>query len=103
MSLYYRWDYVNGLATVGAAIPVKGDSILGHDVNLMQIEPQKALLLNYYGGYKSNAKAYQALDNYVKNKKLRITKPTIEEYIIGPKQQKDSTKWHTKIWYLLAN
>ncbi len=101
MALFYRWDYVNGVATVAAALPVKGDSTLGHDVGLVQLQPQKALLLNYYGGYKSMKNAYSALDNFVKNKKLKTVKPVIEEYMIGPKQQRDSTKWHTKIWYLL--
>mgnify|MGYP000164966609 CR=1 FL=1 len=101
MALYYRWDYTNGVATVAAAIPVMGDSTLGEDFGLMQLQPQKALLLNYYGGYKSMANPYKALDNYIRNKNLRQVKPVIEEYIIGPKTQRDSTKWHTKIWYLL--
>jgi len=101
MALFYRWDYANGVATIAAAIPVMGDSTLGDDIGLMQIQPQKALLLNYYGGYKSSEKAYTALDNYLKNKSLIKKSPVIEEYIIGPKQQRDSAKWHTKIWYLL--
>ena len=101
MGLYYRWDYTNAVATVAAAIPVMGDSTLGEDYSLIQLQPQKALLLNYYGGYKSSTNACKALDNYVRNKKLRQAKPVIEEYIIGPKQQRDSAKWYTKIWYLL--
>ncbi len=101
MGLYYRWDYTNAVATVAAAIPVMGDSTLGEDYSLMQLQPQKALLLNYYGGYKSSSNAYKALDNYVRNKKLRQAKPVIEEYVIGPKEQRDSAKWYTKIWYLL--
>jgi len=101
MALYYRWDYINEVANIAAAIPVMGDSTLGEDYALMRLEPQKALLLNYYGGYKSTEKAYKALDNYTRNKKLRQTKPVIEEYIIGPKQERDSSKWFTKIWYLL--
>ncbi len=101
MGLFYRWDYINGVATVAAAIPVMGDSTLGEDIGVMQLQPQKALLLNYYGGYKSIGKAYTALDNYLKNKGLSKKPPVIEEYITGPKTQRDSMKWHTKIWYLL--
>ena len=101
MALFYRWDYANGVATVAAAIPVMGDSTLGEDIGLMQLQPQKALLLNYYGGYKSMDKPYKALDNYLRNNGLSKKTPVIEEYITGPKQQRDSTKWFTKIWYLL--
>jgi effector-binding domain-containing protein len=101
MALFYRWDYTNTVANIAAAIPIMGDSTLGNDCEMMQLQPQQALLLNYYGGYKSSANAYKALDNYVRNKKLRTQKPVIEEYIIGPKQQRDSSKWFTKIWYLL--
>ncbi|MFM9945173.1 MAG: SRPBCC family protein [Bacteroidia bacterium] len=101
MALFYRWDYANGVATVAAAIPMQGDSTLGEDIGLMQLQPQKALLLNYYGGYKSSINAYRALDNFARNNNLRLSKPVIEEYIIGPKTQPDSTRWHTKIWYLL--
>ncbi len=103
MALYYRWDYTNGLATVAAAIPLKGDSTLGDDFSLMQFSSSKTLLLNYYGGYKSNANAYKALDNFARNKRLRIVKPAIEEYIIGPKEQRDSSKWLTKIYYLIGS
>lgn len=103
IALFYRWDFENGVATVAAALPVEGDSTLGNDVGLMQLQPQKALLLNYYGGYKSMKNAYTALDNYIRNKKLSMVKPTLEEYIIGPKQQTDSAKWQTRIWYLLDN
>lgn len=101
LGLYYRWDYVNGVATVAAALPLEGDSTLGHDVSLIKLGPQKALLLNYYGGYKSNQDAYKALDNYIRNKNLIRKSPVIEEYIIGPAQVADSSKWYTKIWYLL--
>lgn len=101
MALFYRWDYTNGVTTVAAAIPLMGDSTLGEDYSLMQLQPQKALLLNYYGGYKSMANPYKALDNYIRNKNLKQVKPVIKEYIIGPKEQRDSTKWFTKIWYLL--
>jgi effector-binding domain-containing protein len=103
LALYYRWDNTNGVATVAAALPLTGDSTLGNDIGLMQLQTQKALLLNYYGGYKSTQKAYKALDNYLINKNLRLSRPVIEEYIIGPKQQADSSRWYTKIWYLLSS
>lgn len=103
LALFYRWDFVNGLATVAASIPVQGDSVLGNDFGLMQFPSSKALLLNYYGGYKSSSNAYKALDNYAKNKRLRIVKPAIEEYIKGPLQDSDSSKWHTRIWYLIGS
>jgi len=101
MGLFYKWDYVNGVATVAAALPIMGDSVLGNDCSLMQLNKQKALVINYYGGYKSMTNVYTALDNYVRNKKHRFKGPVIEEYITGPKQQRDSMKWNTRVWYLI--
>jgi len=101
LALFYGRDEINSVSSIAAAVQVMGDSALGEDYSLMQIQPKKALLLNYYGGYKSSQNAYRALDNYLKNKRLRLKKPVIEEYVTGPKQQRDSNQWHTRIWYLI--
>lgn len=101
LALFYGRDEINSISNIALAVPIEGDSTLGHDLAIMDFKGHKALLLDYYGGYKSNAKAYKALDNFVRNKGYRTKKPVIEQYITGPSQQKDSLKWHTKIWYLL--
>lgn len=99
--LFHFSDYINNVENREIAIPVEGDSIIGPDYTTRVLKPKKALVLNYFGGYKSSQKAYKALDNYIRNNGLRLKKPVIEEYIVGPGQERDSGLWHTKIYYPL--
>lgn len=101
MALYYFRDEVNEVASIAAALPVMGDSTLGPDFGIMHIKPKKSLVVHYYGGYKSNQNAYKALDNYLKNNRMNLKRPIVEEYVSGPEQVRDSSKWYTRIWYFL--
>lgn len=101
LSLMYKPDDINQVYNVAAALPLKGDSTLGSDFEMMKLQKQKAIFLNYYGGNHSISKAEEALKNYSKNKKLSIKKPYIREHIKSIEQVTDSNKWHTVIWFLI--
>ncbi|NUM31392.1 MAG: SRPBCC family protein [Bacteroidetes bacterium] len=101
LSLYYKPDDVNKVYNVAAAVPIQGDSTLGKDYSQIKLEKQKAIFLNYYGGYYNIPTAETALINYTRNKKLSLKKPIIREHLKGPEQEPDSNKWHTVIWFLI--
>jgi effector-binding domain-containing protein len=53
------------------------------------------------GGYSGIGKAHEAMDAYMASNKLEQKAPVIEEYITDPGSEPDSSKWLTKIMYLI--
>ncbi|MHB8260536.1 MAG: hypothetical protein ACYDCN_02035 [Bacteroidia bacterium] len=59
-----------------------------------------ALHIAYCGGYANMASAHGAMDDYMNEKGLTHSM-VIEEYLSGPLNEKDSTKWLTNIYYVI--
>jgi len=97
--LYYTWDMENNMADMAAGIPIEGDAdIEGFD--LIKVEGD-ALLINYYGSYGGSAEAHYAMDDYMQENGLQLNELVIEEYITDPTSEPDTSKWLTKIYYLV--
>jgi effector-binding domain-containing protein len=99
-SLYFKWDSISKTAVMAVAVPVNADiktKIKGYET--MAIPAGKNLRIMYQGGYTKIGGAHMAIDEYMKEKKLRQQNPVIEEYISGPGKETDSTKWITNVYY----
>ena len=96
--LYYSWDEKNKRTEMAAAFPVNR-TIKAGEVTTIEIAPGIAYYVDYYGPYEKSDNAHYALDLYLQQHKLTQKPPVIEEYVIGPSQEKDSSKWLTKIYY----
>ncbi len=97
-ALYYVWDEKNQTSKLAAAIPVNRRVKAGK-VTTIEISPGIAYYVEYSGPYEKSANAHYALDLYLQQHKLTKTLPVVEQYVIGPGQEKDSAKWLTKIYY----
>lgn len=100
--LYYTWDQEKGMSTMAAAIPIKGDIKAPEGMEVITVPSGNAIFLDYLGGYNGLEKAHMAFDDYLKANKLQNIPPVIEEYITDPGTEPDSTKWMTKITYLVS-
>lgn len=99
--LYYSWDEKNQQTDMATALPVaSGTNINNAIINVLSIPASKAVVVNYYGSYDHVKDAYNSLDNYFKENKLKQKMPMIEQYFSGPQTEKDTLKWLTKIVYL---
>jgi effector-binding domain-containing protein len=58
-------------------------------------------VIEYRGGYGGLAGPHNAMDVYIQANNLEPLTPAIEEYVTDPMQEPDSTKWITKITYLV--
>ena len=56
-------------------------------------------IIDYYGSYEGLMYAHLALDNYLKQKGLKMRSPVIEEYLTDPGAEPDTSKWLTRIYY----
>ena len=81
------------------AIPV-ADTVKGGDsVRLYMHKGGTKLMTKHVGPYTKSAAAWNALHSYsVYNDYKEIDMP-YEEYIVGPKQEEDSEKWITNIYF----
>jgi len=100
--LIYEWDVRGQQADIAAAVPVAaGTKINSPLVQSVNISGSKAVFVNYYGAYDKLPQAYNSIDQYLSENKLRKKVPSIEQYIAGPVNEKDTAKWLTKIVFLV--
>jgi effector-binding domain-containing protein len=100
--LYSEWDEKNQQADLAVAIPVSaGTKTSSNIIRITDINASKALQVTYLGAYDKMGNAHGSIDKYIVDKKLKAKLPVIEQYIYGPANEKDSSKWVTKIIYLV--
>jgi effector-binding domain-containing protein len=101
--VYYLWDEAAKTTDMAVAIPIAPGTAVAGDPSLkvFEVPAGKGLLVDYYGGYEGIGAAHEALTKYVKNNGLKEKTPVIEEYVVGPEQEKDQSKWLTKVYYFV--
>ncbi len=97
--LYWSWDTVKHESDVAAVFPVSDTSKPVKGATFFNIPASGACMVALNGSYDGMMNAHSALRNYCVSKKMKV-KAIIEEYIIGPRQEKDASKWVTNIYYL---
>ncbi|HEX7906377.1 MAG TPA: GyrI-like domain-containing protein, partial [Chitinophagaceae bacterium] len=100
--LYYVWDEVNKETDMAAAFEIPADTRLNNDsFQVITIAGSKAVYTDYYGAYDKSMDAYASIDKYLAENNLKQKAPVIEQYMNDPMQVKDTSKWHTKIIFLV--
>jgi effector-binding domain-containing protein len=100
--LYFTWDMEKNTTDMAAAVSFKGDmKKVPEGMVVLDVPAAKSLTINYMGGYSGLGNAHNTMDVYIKENKLEHFAPVIEEYLTDPGAEPDSTKWLTKIVYLV--
>jgi effector-binding domain-containing protein len=99
--VYYTWDMEKGESDMAAAVAVQKEVKAPAGVTYFTVPPAKSLTIDYMGGYNGLMAPHNAMDAHIKANNLEHIAPVIEEYITDPGSQPDSTKWHTRIIYLI--
>jgi len=89
-ALVYNFDQEKMTLDMAAAIPIK------------TLEAGKVLVVDYYGDRADSAPAHFAIDDYMRDRGLFNSYPVVEEYITDPMEEKDPSKWLTKVIYYLS-
>ena len=93
--LAYGWDEQNGQADLAPAFPVSGtEPVAG--ATMVTVQPTPALMTVHTGGYSSMMAAHEAIGRKLGAEPGLV----VEEYVKGPGEERDSTKWVTNIYYL---
>ena len=98
--IYYTWDTVNHVTDMAAVFPITDSSKPVHGAMFFAIPSSAAYMVSVKGPYSQLNAAHGALMRHLVTKGKKSTLE-IEEYIKGPQQEKDSSKWETNIYYLV--
>jgi effector-binding domain-containing protein/uncharacterized protein YndB with AHSA1/START domain len=100
--LFFEWNEKDQNADMAAAVPVPAGTKIESDIiTVTDIPASKALYVNYKGTYDRMQDAYESIRQYMKENELKQKGPSIEQYTTGPLMEKDSTRWVTKIVFLI--
>lgn len=100
--LYFSWDEKNRQTDMAAAVPAgSGAAISNPIISMVDIPATRAVYVNYSGAYDHVRDAYESIRVYLEENKLKQQAPVIEQYISGPFTEKDSSRWLTKIVFLV--
>jgi effector-binding domain-containing protein len=100
--LIYEWNEKTQQTDIAAAIPVpEGTKIRNPIIGIVDLSASKAVFVDHYGPYDKLRDAYAGLENYLTANKLTRKFPIIEQYITDPGIEKDTSKWLTKIIFLI--
>jgi len=99
--IFYDYNETTQQTDMAAAVPVKEKVDIGAEFSTLEFPTQKALLVNYYGGYEGTAKAHEAIGEYIKANGLNENMLAMEEYVTDPTTVDDPSKVLTRIYYLM--
>ena len=101
-SLFYEWDTDRGWGDAAVALPVAAGTSLPPYVTIA-LPAQKAIALDLDGPYDGLSAMHYALDAELRRRGLVASKPSIEEYPVGPLDTKDPSKFKTRLIYTYEN
>lgn len=98
--IYYEMNAEANTFDMAAAMAVESGATVEGFENV-NTDAGKALLIDHYGNYHGLGNAHGAMDEYMKEKGIEDRKLVIEEYVTDPGAEPDTSKWLTKVYYLL--
>ena len=100
VGIFYTWDTTMKNSDMVAAFPVSDTATMVKGAMVFHAGPVKAAMAVQTGGYSQGMKYHTALQKYVAGKHVKQTM-VLEEYVVGPGKEADSSKWVTNIYYML--
>jgi effector-binding domain-containing protein len=100
-ALVYNYDFSNNTLDMATAIPIK-EQVAIEGAGSETLDQGKVLVVDYYGDKSGTAPAHFAIDDYMRDRGLFNEYPVVEEYTTDPIEEKDPSKWLTKVIYYLS-
>lgn len=100
-ALVYNYDFANNTLDMATAIPI-AEEVAIEGAGSETLDQGKVLVVDYYGDRQGTMPAHLAIDDYMRDRGLFNEYPVVEEYITDPTEEKDPSKWLTKVIYYLS-
>jgi len=98
----FEWNEKDQTADLLAGVPVPADTKAKlKGMTWYETPASKTYTINYYGSYEGTGKAHEAMEKKMKADGVEMNVNVIEEYVTDPSTEPDTTKWLTKVVYLV--
>lgn len=97
--LYYEYDETQKTTDLAAALLVPDNTPAGNNMTITKLPAAKYLSIDHYGDYAKLKDAHSMIEQEAKTRNLKLGSPVIESYVSDPTEEKDTTKWLTKVYY----
>jgi len=103
--LYWSYDETVGTTDVAVAVAFEGEQPdnLPDGFEIIKVADAQVLSTDFYGSYDGLSEAHEAIDAYMQAEEIETAFLVVEEYITNPQSEPDSSKWLTRIHYLVAH
>lgn len=98
-AIYYDWDETAGMTDMAVAVPVTGESMPIQGYEVVDWATGPAVFAMYQGDYQGSGRAHMAIEQYMKANQKTAQGAALEEYVVGPADEADPSKWVTNIYY----
>ena len=100
LSVYFSYDEDQKTADMAVAIPYLGNGPSRSAYEKAHWSARTGWYVDYYGAYEGTYAAYDTMKKFL-IRETASAEPALlfEEYIVGPLQEKDPSRWHTRIWF----
>ena len=98
VGLYYSWDTVSMSSHMAIGVPTDMDEPIS-GFELITLEAQPGVQVDYYGPYDQSGKAHDYLAMYAEKMGIELKAPAIERYVTDPSVEPDTAKWLTEVIY----
>jgi effector-binding domain-containing protein len=100
--VYFVWNEADRTTDLLAGFPVKAaepGQFPGFEV--YTVPASRMLHIAYYGSYEDSMAPHEAMNEYIETNNLTHYGNVIEEYVTDPRQEPDTSKWLTNIYYMV--
>lgn len=100
LSVYFSYDEAKKTADMAAAIPYQGNGPSRSAYEKVHWPARTGWYIDYYGSYEGTYAAYDTMEKFLIRETASADPALLfEEYVVGPVQEKDPSRWHTRIWF----
>lgn len=101
--LYWTWNEDEQTTVMAAAVPVPEGTTAPEGYEVIEIPAGTAYGVDYYGDYENMMPVHEQISAYIEENDLNDPQVVIEEYITDAQTEPDTSKWHTRIVYVLRD
>lgn len=99
--LIYHNAGKEGSLDLAAALPV-GEDITLDGASSIMLPRAQGVTVDYYGDRSAAQSAHKAIQDFLADRQLVASPPHVEQYVTDVLEEKDPSKWLTKIYYRIA-
>ncbi len=101
VGIFWNSNEEEGMTDLASAVPIQAEVKLGKEYSVFKLTQQKAIAINYNGDYAKTQEAHVAIAQYMAENKLKNVPPVLEIYFTDPASEPDTSKWQTRIVYII--